>query len=118
MIDFGSCNLKSFLISVQLSPYNTVVLPIQCLPARNFETESVTFAGQLLQKNLASNPNAPHVLQLAAFHTFASTSLGLVDDPASEINKAINYLSHGIKFVNQADPIYLYLFVYIKSKEN
>ena len=73
--------------------------------------ESVTYAGQLLQKNLASTPNDPHILQLAAFHTFASTSLGLVDDPAAEINKAINYLSHGIKFVNQADPIYLYLFV-------
>ena len=73
--------------------------------------ESVTYAGQLLQKNLASAPNDPHILQLAAFHIFASTSLGLVDDPASEINKAINYLSHGIKFVNQTDPIYLYLFV-------
>ena len=73
--------------------------------------ESVTFAGQLLQKNLASNPNDPHVLQLAAFHTFASTSLGLVDDPVSEINKAIYYLSHGIQFVDKADPIYLYLFV-------
>ena len=72
--------------------------------------ESVTYAGQLLQENLKSYPNDPHILQLAAFHTFASTSLGLVDDPASEINKAIEYLSHGIKFVNQADPIYLYLF--------
>ena len=72
--------------------------------------ESVTYAGQLLQKNLASSPNDPHVLQLAAFHTFASTSLGLVDDPTFEINKAIDYLSRGIQFVDQADPIYLYLF--------
>ena len=37
--------------------------------------ESVTYAGQLLQKNLKSYPNDPHILQLAAFHTFASTSL-------------------------------------------
>ena len=73
--------------------------------------ESVTYAGQLLQKNLESSPNDPHILQLAAFHTFASTSLGLVDDPVSEITKAIEYLSHGIKFVKQSDPIYLYLFV-------
>ena len=72
--------------------------------------ESVTYAGQLLQKNLESSPNDPHILQLAAFHTFASTSLRLVDDPVSEINKAIKYLSHGIKFVKKADPIYLYLF--------
>ena len=72
--------------------------------------ESVTYAGQLLQKNLESYPNDPHILQLAAFHTFASTSLGLVDDPALEITKAIEYLSHGIKFVKQSDPIYLYLF--------
>ena len=72
--------------------------------------ESVTYAGQLLQKNLESSPNDPHILQLAAFHTFASTSLGLVDDPVSEITKAIEYLSHGIKFVKQSDPIYLYLF--------
>ena len=37
--------------------------------------ESVTYAGQLLKKNLESSPNDPHILQLAAFHTFASTSL-------------------------------------------
>ena len=72
--------------------------------------ESVTYAGQLLKKNLESSPNDPHILQLAAFHTFASTSLKLVDDPVSEINKAIKYLSNGIKFVKKADPIYLYLF--------
>ena len=72
--------------------------------------ESVTYAGQLLKKNLESSPNDPHILQLAAFHTFASTSLKLVDDPVSEINKAIKYLSKGIKFVKRADPIYLYLF--------
>ena len=71
--------------------------------------ESVTLAGELVDKNLEIAPNDPHVLQIATFHTWLKVNLGMTDDPASEINKGVDLLSRGIKLVTQGEPIYIYL---------
>ena len=49
--------------------------------------ESVTLAGELVDKNLKIAPNDPHILQIATFHTWLKVNLGMTDDPAAEINK-------------------------------
>ena len=71
--------------------------------------ESVTLAGELVDKNLKIAPKDPHVLQLAAFHTFLKGNLGMSDDPDSEINRGVELLSRGIQVVNESKPIYIYL---------
>ena len=71
--------------------------------------ESATLAGELVDKNLKIAPNDPHVLQIAAFHTWLKVNLGLTNDPASEIRKGVELLSRGILFVDDGQPIYIYL---------
>ena len=71
--------------------------------------ESVTLAGELVDKNLKIAPNDPHILQIATFHTWLKVNLGMTDDPAAEINKGVDLLSRGIQLVNEGEPIYIYL---------
>lgn len=71
--------------------------------------ESVSFAGELVDKNLEVAPNDPHVLQIATFHTWLKVNLGLAKDPAAEIEKGITLLSRGLQFVNEGEPIHIYL---------
>ncbi len=71
--------------------------------------ESVSLAGEMIDKNLKIAPNDPHVLQIATFHTWLKVNLGMTNDPASEINKGVELLSRGMRLVNEGEPIYIYL---------
>ena len=50
-------------------------------------TVGFTLAGELVDKK--DYPNDPHILQIATFHTWLKVNLGMIDDPASEINKEL-----------------------------